>query len=278
MLPRISVVINTMNEEKNLPYALKSVRSWANEIIVVDMHSEDGTTEVARRFGAKVYVHERLGFVEPARAFAVSRASGDWILLLDADELIPRPLSIALRDIAHKDEADVVGIPMLNYLFGGAMMHTAVGPTQNTHLRFFKPGYLLFTERLHDRRRPVQNARVLRLNYNGGHAIVHFAYCDFAAYLDKVNRYTTIEAEQASKLEIRPGIGRALASALKAFIRYYLFGKGYRDGWRGFYFSAGSAFYRVALYAKLTGIKSSTGEASAIYQQEAERLLREYRE
>ncbi|PYU89881.1 MAG: glycosyltransferase family 2 protein, partial [Acidobacteria bacterium] len=116
MGPRISVVVNTLNEEKNLPYALRSVRSWVDEIVVVDMHSQDRTVEIAREYGAKVYSHEPMGFVEPARAFAVAQAGGDWILILDADEVVPLLLSRRLREIARRDEADVVTLPRLNYL------------------------------------------------------------------------------------------------------------------------------------------------------------------
>src|SRR5450759_1251360 len=90
---RISAVINTLNEERNLPFALRSVQDWVDEIVVVDMHSEDATRDIAKQYGARVFLHERLGYADPARAFALEQAVGDWILLIDADELIPAPLS-----------------------------------------------------------------------------------------------------------------------------------------------------------------------------------------
>ena len=101
MTQRISVVINTWNEEQNLPWSLGSVRSWADEIVVVDMHSQDRTREIAESFGAKVYLHEWLGFADPARAFAIAQATCDFVLLLDADEMIPKPLSRELQRIAN---------------------------------------------------------------------------------------------------------------------------------------------------------------------------------
>ena len=87
---RISVVINTLNEERRLPYALRSVQDWVDEIVVVDTHSDDKTVEIAEEFGARIFTHERVGYADPARAFAFARATGDWILILDADELVPR--------------------------------------------------------------------------------------------------------------------------------------------------------------------------------------------
>jgi glycosyltransferase involved in cell wall biosynthesis len=85
--PRISAVFNTFNEEKRLRFALRSVKPWVDEIVVVDMHSSDATRTIAENFGAKVFLHEPLGYADPARAFAVAQATGDWILMLDADRL-----------------------------------------------------------------------------------------------------------------------------------------------------------------------------------------------
>src|SRR5688572_12024024 len=94
----ISVVINTFNEEKNIERAIKSV-AWADEILVCDMHSDDNTAIIARKLGATVFLHKRVGFVEPARNFAISKASNDWILILDADEEIPGSLSDKFKEI-----------------------------------------------------------------------------------------------------------------------------------------------------------------------------------
>ena len=138
MKPRISVVINTLNEEGNLPYALRSVHTWADEIIVVDMHSEDRTVEIAREYGARVYFHDRIAAFDGARAFAVSQATGEWVFLLDADEMIPQPLSLKLMQIASDDTADVVIVSRLNYLLGGPLGNTGSGPYQDRHPRFFK--------------------------------------------------------------------------------------------------------------------------------------------
>src|SRR3989344_1654842 len=96
---RISVVINTLNEEKNLPRALTSVKSFADEVVVVDMYSDDKTQDLARKFGAKVYEHERTNYVEPARNFAISKATGEWILILDADEELQTSLREEILEV-----------------------------------------------------------------------------------------------------------------------------------------------------------------------------------
>ena len=79
---RISAVVMTLNEERNIDYCLRSVRSWCDEVIVVDMLSDDRTPEIAQRYTDKFLTHERVGFVEPARRLGFAAASGDWILNL----------------------------------------------------------------------------------------------------------------------------------------------------------------------------------------------------
>jgi glycosyltransferase involved in cell wall biosynthesis len=278
MKPRISVVINTLNEEKNLPYALRSVRTWADEIIVVDMHSEDRTVEIAREYGAKVFFFERMGFSEPARAFAVSQATGDWVFLLDADEMIPQPLSEKLMQIAVEDTVDVVIISRLNYLLGGPLWHTGWGPHQDRHPRFFKKDKIDLNPRIHGFIHPAQGARVLTLQYQGKMAFHHFNYVDCAQFLEKLNRYTSIEAQQAFERGERSTPVKAILHALLEFANRFIRKQGFRDGWRGFYLSGFMAMYRWATYAKLQELHSTGGKSKIIekYHRVAEELVASY--
>ena len=278
MRPRISVVVNTLNEEKNLPYALRSVRSWVDEIVVVDMCSQDRTVAIAREYGAKVYSHEPMGFVEPARAFAVAQAGGDWILMLDADELVPFPLSRRLREIAEGDGADVVQIHWLNYLLGAPAWYTGWGPHQDMHMRFFKPGFVEAGSAIHDSLRSVGGARVLDIPYQPGLAIIHFSCRDIADLLERMNRYTTIEAQQARESGEEPGPWKAVLRACKEFARRYVRLRGYRDVWRGFYLSLFMAFYRITTVSKITELRRVGPRAAVedVYRREAERLLTFY--
>jgi glycosyltransferase involved in cell wall biosynthesis len=275
---RISVVINTLNEEKNLPYALRSVRPWADEIIVVDMHSEDRTVEIAQEFGAKVFLHERVGYADPARAYAVSNATAEWILMLDADEVVPAPLSRHLKRIADDDRADIVMIPWLNYLLGAPLKYSGWGPEQDKHFRFFKRGMMEITSKIHGYYKFVPGGRVLQLAYQPGMAVVHFNYVDAWQFLEKLNRYTTIEAQQASERGERASAWRALYWATREFLNRYLLKQGYRDGWRGFYLSGLMAMYRWVAYAKLQELKSTGGRKAALdsYRHEAERIIAGY--
>lgn len=272
---RISAVINTFNEERRLPYALRSVRDWVDEIVVVDMHSDDRTVDIARTFGAAVYQHDRLGYADPARAFAVSKATGNWILMLDADELVTPRLADRLVHVAEIDECDVVAIPFVNYLLGRPLGHTGWGPAQDRHERFFKPAWVDLTSDVHAYLRVREGARQLSLPVDDAIAIIHFNYVDVGQFVEKLNRYTTFEADRLVRERPERSVVRGAAATIREFVRRFVVKRGYRDGWRGFYLSGMMAFYRFTAHAKAQE-RTSAGSASeieAFYAAEAERWL-----
>lgn len=278
MTQRISVVINTWNEEQNLPWALGSVRSWADEIVVVDMHSQDRTREIAESYGAKVFLHEWLGFSEPARAFAIEQSQGDFVLLLDADEMIPEPLSRELRRITAEDRYDVAYLARSNYMFGKKLEHTGWGADQDRHLRFFRRGSLSTSDTIHNWMHAAPGARIYKLPAEPALSIVHFNYIDVAQFIEKLNRYTTVEAKQAQERGQSETAWGTARQVLGELTRRYLKKGGYRDGWRGFYLSLLMGLYRVGTAAKLAELNAGMGpdSARAVYRQIAEDVLSAY--
>ena len=278
MARTISVIINTLNEEKNLPFALRSVRPWADEIIVVDMHSQDRTVEVARSFGAKIHLHPGPGFDYAPRAFALQQAGSEWVMVLDADELVPAELSRDLRRLADSGEVDVTLVPRVNYLLGAPLRFTGWGAAQDPQMRFFRNGYVIGSSQAHQDFKPLENARIKVLPYSGQNAIIHFNYVDSSQFIDKLNRYTTIEARQAFDRGQRIPPWRAARLGVKEFLYRYLSAKGFRDGWRGFYLSTFMAFYRIAVAVKLQELHAvgPREDVEALYRQEAERILAAY--
>jgi len=278
MTPSISAVVHTLNEERNLPFALRSVRPWVDDIVVVDMASGDGTTAVARAFGARVFSHERLGFVEPARESGVAKARGDWVLVLDADELVLEPLSRRLRALAAADEADVVRVPRLNYLLGGPLEHSGWNPARDLQARFFKPGALRMSPLVHGQPEARPEARRLDLPVEPGLAIAHFNYLDTTHFLHKLDVYSGLEAAQAASRGEAPGAARALYRAGREWLARYVRHRGFADGWRGLSLSLLMAAYHVAVYAKQCELRDVGPRAEAVrrYREEAERLLAAY--
>jgi glycosyltransferase involved in cell wall biosynthesis len=278
MNPRISAVVNTLNEEKNLAYALRSLTTWVDEVVVVDMHSDDRTVEIAREHGARVFLHERTSAPDGARAFALSQAAGEWVILLDADELVPAPLAERLRELAREGEWDVVKLPRRNYLLGDAVDHTGWGAEQDAQLRFFRRDAILASDHIHAMFRPAEGARVLSLAPRPEHALVHFAYLDTAHFLEKLNRYTTVEAEQAFAAKRRTTPAKAFLQVLREFATRYVRMGGWRDGWRGLYLSLFMAMYRAATAAKLEELARIGGreEVRRAYGEVAEEVLSGY--
>lgn len=258
--------------------ALKSVHSWADEIIIVDMYSDDHTVDIANRYTSNIYYHERIKFVEPARKFGVTKAKGNWILILDPDEVVPYTLSRKLLDIANNDLADVVEIPWCNYFFGKRVNYSGWGRHQDYHPRFFKRQFIEFPGEVHGAFSIQENARILKLKSDDSYYVVHFNYVDIFQFIEKLNRYTSIEAEQSYELYKDHSTKKFLVWSVRGFIRRYIKQKGYLDGWRGTYLSLFWAFYRIVLAAKVTQIKEEGRSINVIhkYQELANQVIKDY--
>lgn len=255
---RISVVINTRNEENNISYCLESV-AWCDEIIVVDMESEDSTVAIARRYTDKIFTHEKVLAFDIARKFAVDQATGEWILLVDADELVPKTLAKRLREIAVNDEADAVQIPFKNYLLGRWNRYTGWWP--DYHCRFFKRSVMDFSEHVHAYQHLNDSARKLYCPAEERYAIHHFAYTDVRQFIEKLNRYTTIEAHHLRD-EKRPfRYAKVFSAGLGEFYNRYFRCRGYKDGARGLFVSLMMGMYRMISYVKLWELYENEVEA-----------------
>lgn len=276
----ISVVVNTLDAARVLAFALRSVASWAAEIVVVDMASTDDTVAIARAHGARVVTHPRADCVEAARAFAVAAAREPWVLVLDADEVVPLALSRRLRAIAAGDDADAVRIPRVNHLLGAPLLHTGWGPERDRHLRFFKPAAVEIPTRIHAPIVPRPGARVVDLEVVPGASLVHFNYTDVDDFVARLARYTSVEADQAYARGERDGVLRGLAGAVREWAVRWLRHGGWRDGWRGAHLALLMAVYRVVVAAKLTSRRTigSGDDVRRGYDREAERLLAAYRD
>ena len=261
----ISGVVIALNEAQQLHYALSTLLPWCDEVIVVDQHSEDDTASIAERMGATVYQHDRTGGIaDPARRFAVSRASGDWVFILDADEMVPPTLAAQLRELADSDPAiDVVMVPRANVILGRWIRHGNNWPSR--HARFFRPGSLLMTDRIHRSIEPAPGTRRHKLAADPGLAIWHFPGGNLSDLVRKVDRYTDIEARQAYARRRRVDHPIQLfPEAIRFFWRQYLRGRGYRDGTMGLAVAITRTYYRVLTAAKLWELPRSKARAAQV--------------
>lgn len=237
---KISVVLITRNEEQNIARALESVR-WADELIVVDACSTDCTAEIARAHGAIVLVRPWPGFAEQ-RNWALQQTSGDWILPLDADEVVDPELGDEIRRVVESS-GDINGywIARRNIVFGRWLRRGGMWPDYK--LRLFRRGTGQFQNR------PVHEGLDVRGKTERlKHSFAHYTYPTIEGYIDTMNRYSSLGAVARG-----PRAFSFINIAVRPTIRFaynYLFRLGFLDGREGFLFHLYHSAYVSWTYAK----------------------------
>ncbi|MCL5784305.1 MAG: glycosyltransferase family 2 protein [Patescibacteria group bacterium] len=255
MREKISVVINTLNSEKDIEGAIKSV-GWADEVVVCDMHSEDKTVEIAKKLGAKIFFHKRVEFVEPARNFAISKTVNDWILIVDPDEQIPESLGKRLQEIADSmEQINYVRIPRKNIILGRWMKASMWWPDYN--IRFFKKGKVVWTDKIH--RPPEVLGEGLDLSSLEEWAIIHNSYYSISQFLERMIRYTKIQSEELIKDGYKFDWKDLIKKPLSEFLGRFFANRGFEDGLHGLVLGLLQSFSFVIVYLRvweMEGFKS----------------------
>ena len=245
MTARLSVTIITLNEEANIRRTLESIM-WADEIIVLDSGSTDRTMAICREFTGKVYHQDWLGFSGQKNA-AIDRATGDWILSLDADEPIEPELAAEIRTImASPDAYDGYRVPRKTFFLGKWIQHGGWYPDDN--LRLFRRGKGRFGERAVHEAIKVQGT-IGRT----AHAIEHHAFPDLASYMASINSYSSLavtEMAQRGVTAFKAGWVNILLRPFGTFFYKYVVRLGFLDGKHGLVLNLFHAYYVFAKYAK----------------------------
>lgn len=243
----ISVVINTRNEEKNIKRCLDSVK-WADEIVVVDMKSTDKTVALARKYGAKTFTHRYTRYVEPVRNFAISKATGDWILILDADEVIPLSLAKALKKLAKSPKGhSFFRLPRKNIIFGKWVKHSRWWP--DLIIRFFKKGAVTWSDKIHSI--PLTRGEGKDLEAKETNAIIHYHYESISQYLERLNRYTDIQLQELIDEKYQFQWQDLIKKPIGEFLSRFFAGEGHKDGVHGLVIALLQAFSEFVLYLKV---------------------------
>lgn len=244
---KISLVVNTFNEENNLTRCLESIKDFADEIIVVDMHSTDKTRQIAKDFGAKIFEYDYTRYVEPARNFALSKAKGDWILVLDADETIEPELKKLLKETAGDQEINFVEIPRKNIIFGKWIKNSRWWPDYLT--RFFRKGKIKYSERIHIP--PSVEGKGLKLQDLEENAIVHYNLQTISQSIDRMNRYTDIQSDELIESGYKFHWPDLIIKPTNEFLSRFFFGEGYKDGVHGLALGLLQLFSEAVVYMKV---------------------------
>ena len=243
----LSVAIITHNEEPNLARTLASV-AWADQVVVVDAHSTDGTVALARSAGAQVIERAWPGFAAQ-KNFALSQCTGDWILSLDADEDVSAELAEEIRAIlADPPAADAFHLPRRNYFLGRAMLRGGFYPDYK--LRLFRRGRASFAERaVHE----TLHCSGPTLFLQGD--LLHHAYPTLSSYIEHMNRYSTLGAEvllaeKRPVLNLPVFVGNVVLAPAANFLYNYIARLGFMDGREGLLLHLYQAAYTSWKYAK----------------------------
>lgn len=242
---KISVIIFTKNEEENIKDCIESVTGFASEVILVDMKSQDRTRAIAKSLGAIIYEVEDHNWVEPVRNYGLSKAQYNWILVIDADERVPKTLANKLLSLAKQDSFDVVKIPRKTIFFQKWIQHTAWWPDYN--IRFFKKGYVNWVVKIHPE--VIVKGRLLELEAKQEYALIHENARNLKIWLQKIDHHTDYEDFFLTKEKLTPE--DVLSRYNHEFFWRYFEHQGYKDGLHGFVLSKFMEFYRFLEFAKV---------------------------
>lgn len=245
--PTISAVINVRNEADALTKCLRSIKNFADEIIVVDMKSTDNSAKIAKEAGAKVFPYRPMKFVEPARNFALSKATGKWILLLDPDEFVTQSLKKELKAITKRSDVDFVKIPRKNIIFGKWIRHSNHWP--DYLIRFFKKNAVTWKKEIHSQ--PVTKGNGLTLLDSEKLAIRHNNYTSVSQFITRAIRYSGIQADELLAQNYKIKTSDFFLKPIQEFNSRFFFSEGYKDGIHGLIFSLLQGFAICLVYIRL---------------------------
>ncbi len=237
---KLSAVVITQNEEKNIRECLEGLL-FCDEMIVTDSGSSDRTAEIARSMGAKVFHHAFSNF-SAQKNFAIEQSSGDWVVLVDADERVDHRLREEIKDAVGRAEVPAFYLRRKNILFGRWMRF---GGSQNDlQRRLARRGLARFEGAVHERIRWDGPVRVLK------NQLLHRSTASVSDYFRKLIQYTGIEAGMLhSHQAASDGSGMKLRPLAVFFDRFFL-KRGFLDGWEGFLFCFLSGYYEFVKRAR----------------------------
>ncbi len=280
MNSKLTVVVATYNEEKNIVRCLESVVGLADEIIVVDARSTDQTVLKAKNFTSNIYLIDNNPVFHKNKQYGLSKAKGDWVLILDADETVSAELKNDIKkvlqgqtinienkiqqklfkrhfDLLVKRDGEIGSregavtayfIPRLNYFLAGFLKNGGLYP--DGVIRLVQNNKAWFpSQSVHEQMR-VKG----RVGWLSGE-LLHYSDPDLNRYLQRFNRYTSLTAEKLHQKKIDINflntINYCFLVPIKTFIDIYLFHKGYKDKFLGFVWAFFSGMHYLIAYAKL---------------------------
>lgn len=244
MSSKISVIIITKNAANIIERTLKSV-TWADEIVVVDVKSNDETKNITKKYTQTIYdFNSDTKFVEPVRNFAISKATHEWILLLDADEEVSDGLKNKIKSLVSNKEVDIYDVPRKNIIFN---KWVKAGMWPDYQRRLFRKGHVEWSDTIHAV--PIVKGNIKKLDPSEKNCIIHHHYQTIEQYIDRLNSYTSIEALQ--KKGNQTSVEKTLKEGFAEFQKRFYSEEGYSESMHGVGLSFLQMFYQVAVQLKI---------------------------
>lgn len=245
-MAKVSALILTKNEEKNISACIESVKSFADEIIVIDDFSTDKTVEICENHGAKVIRRELAGDWSSQRNFAIAQANFEWIFIIDADERATEKLSEEIKKILSEDDKNFAWqCARLSYFWGQPLKHGGWFPDYVTRL-LPREGTSV-TGVVHEK----IIHQCVEKKFDSQKYLVHYPYRNWEHHLSKMNTYTTLMAKKMHEAGKSANILDMILHPFWAAFRMYILKGGFLDGLVGFILSGFHYFYTMEKYVKL---------------------------
>ncbi len=238
---KISVIVITKDEEKNITDCLKSIH-WADEIIVVDAESSDRTVELTKNFTEKIFIRKWEGYV-PQKKYALSLASNEWVLSLDADERITPELKDEINNISE-NQFDGYKIRRKNFLYSKEIK--SCGWESDYQLRFFRKNKTTLNDRLvHEKFSVDGNIGIFK------EPMIHYTFNSFSDYFSKINHYTSLKARELYNQKRKINGWIIVTHTISSFFIFFIMKKGFKDGVYGLIISILHSISTAINYLKL---------------------------
>lgn len=282
---KLSVVISAFNEEKKIEDCLKSVSGLADEIILVDNSSADNTVKIAKKYTSKIFTRENNLMLNINKNYGFTKATGDWILNLDADERVTPELAKEIKEVLNSNEngrwkmedGKLSGywIPRKNIIFGKWIQSEMWWP--DYQLRLFKKDKGKFPEK-HVHEKIKVEGETSKLSQ----PLVHENYTSVSQFLYKMDKiYTENEVKRIMSLGVNLEWIDAIRFPLNDFLKTFFAQKGYKDGLHGLVLSLLQAFYSEIIFVKIWEKKGFKEENPVnfllLLQKEVKKLQKEFK-
>ncbi|MED5403469.1 MAG: glycosyltransferase family 2 protein [SAR324 cluster bacterium] len=251
----LSITIIGHNEIEHLRELLPQLK-WADEIVYVDCESHDGSLEVVREAGCRVYSRPNNTNLNVNKSYAMEQANGDWVFYVDPDERIPEILVSEIEKVIQDTTNSAFKLNRRNHYFGNWLRHGSQYP--DTQLRLFRKDSAHFPNR-HVHEKLVVEGSIGKLNND----MLHFPYLNISQFLSKFDFYTRVEAGYLRDSGVRITAGNSLhflvLKPFSRFFRRYFLKGGFRDGLPGLFCSIFDALNFVVRYFKLWELTQNPG-------------------